>query len=108
MPATIPSHPARKVIDASFPQNISAHDKSVLEAKWNKQAEDRIEAIANETKTPTEESLTLHFQLRKFGKHWNGYYKKGRSYVSVLPTPSLLSSVMDLLMDKMADEALKV
>lgn len=100
--------PSKKLIEAGLPKNISAADKLALENKWNEQARIRNEAIERETKIPDEASEILHFQLRKFGKHWNAYYKKGVKFFPVLAAPSLLSSAMELLTDKMADQALKV
>jgi hypothetical protein len=100
--------PSRKIIDASLPKNISDEEKASLEKKWADAARIREEAIANETRIPDEPKRKLKFELRQFGKHWNAYYKEGVRFVPLLPAPSLLSSALELLADKMADQALKV
>jgi len=101
-------HDAKKLIDASMPKNISAEDKLALEAKWNEAADKRNEAIARETKIPTEPSMTLRYQLRKFGHWWNAYASAPNGkYYPLLNAPSLLSSAMDAITDKMSEEALK-
>jgi hypothetical protein len=96
---------ARKVIDAGLPKNISEADRKKLEAGWNQQAADRAAAIAAETRTPTEPSLVLVYELRKFGRHWNAYVRKNRKLIPLLPAPSLKSSAIDALIYRMEDEA---
>lgn len=99
---------ARKIISASLPHNISAIEKEALQKKWDEAAKKRAEDISNETRIPTEPSITLNFRLKKYGKHWNAEYKNGVKFLPLLPAPSLLSSAMDALYDKMADQALNV
>lgn len=99
----------RKIISAGMPQNISAVEKEALEKKWNEAAKKREEDIARETRIPTEASATLSYQLKRFGKHWNAYSKDARGrWVALLNAPSLLTSAMDAITDKMSDEALRV
>jgi hypothetical protein len=100
------SLPPRKNIDAGIPKNISELDRSNLESVWNEAARKREEEIARETKIPEESSLTLKYQLRRFGKWWNAYApnEKGKM-VPLLNAPSLLSSAIDALTDRMGEEA---
>lgn len=99
--------PAKTVIDASMPKNISAADKKALEQSWADQAQKRNDAIARETKIPDLSSLTLGYQLRKFGKHWQAYHKVKDKFVPILPAPSLLTSAMDAMIDAAESEALR-
>lgn len=99
--------PAKKLIDASMPKNISAEDKAKLEAKWLEAARIRAEAIEKETKVPDTHSDVFHYQLRKYGRMWNAFYKKGVRFVPLLPTPSLKSSAIDAMLDKAEEEMLK-
>ena len=101
--------PAKKLIDAGIPQNISAVDMAALKAGWNEKARLREEAIANETRTPKEATLTLRYQLRKFGHHWNSYAANSSGkMVPLLNAPSLLSSAIDALSDRMTEEAIRI
>ena len=103
---------AKQLMDAGMPKNISAVDKAALIAGWEKQAADRESAIARETKVPEIPGLTLRYELRKFGKHWNGYAPenvgKSRRYAPLLNAPSLLSSAIDALTDRMSEDASKL
>lgn len=100
---------ARKIISASIPKNISAVDREKLEKNWNDAAAKRAEAIQKETRIPTEPTIILKYELRKFGRHWNGYArdKKGK-LIPLLPAPSLLSSAKDAILDRMESEAIGV
>lgn len=92
-----------------MPKNISAADKAGLEADWNKKAHERAAAIARETQVPEIPGLTLRYQLRKFGHHWNSYaMDKNGKYTPLLNAPSLLVSAMDVLNDRMTEDALKL
>ncbi len=94
---------AKKLVSATMPQNISAEDKAALLAKWEAQAAERNATIAREYATPTESSVTLKFELRKFGRMWQAYIpsKTGKRMVGLLPSPSLLSSALARLGDEM-------
>lgn len=97
--------PAKKLIPATMPLNISAEEKEELEKGWARQAKEREEAIARENRIPDEASLTLTYQLRKYGRHWNAFYKapNGR-FLPLLPAPSLGSSAMDTIEAKMSED----
>jgi len=94
---------AKKIISASLPTNISAADKLALETEWNEKARIREEAIAKETKVPEEFNLKLKFEIRRFGRFWNSYAQKKNKMVPLLPCPSLFSSAIDALTDKMEE-----
>ena len=99
---------ARKVIDAGMPKNISAEEQAALTKKLDDAARLREESVARETKTPTESSETLKYQLRKFGRHWNAFAAnpKGKM-IPLMPAPSLLTSAIDAITNRMIDEAHK-
>ncbi len=99
---------ARKIIDASLPKNISDIDKKKLEQDWIDQANKRNEAIALETTIPLEPSVILKYELHKFGRHWVGYAREGKKLVPLMNAPSLLTSAMDAISDRMSEEALRV
>ena len=108
MQNSVKSPPAKKIISASVPKDISAVDKAALEKKWNDAAKKREENIARETMTPTEPSLTLKYQLKKFGRHWNAYAADAKGkMIPLLNAPSILNSAIDALSDRMSEEALK-
>jgi len=97
---------AKKLISASMPMNISAEDKEAVEKFWNDQAEIRKQAIEKETATPTEPSKKYKYELWKYGKHWQAIFANGPRKVKLLPCPSLFSSAVDALIDKM-EEAIR-
>lgn len=107
----LPSRPQepKKIISAKMPDNISAIDKAVLEAKWNEAARKREESIALETRIPEKPSVTLTYKIMKFGRHWNSYSvdKKGK-LTQLLPAPSLFSSAVEAASDKMLEDATKL
>lgn len=92
-----------------MPQNISAKDKEELIAKWNAAAAVRAAMIAQQTKIPDKPSVILKYELHKHGHHWLGYSidKKGKK-VSLMPAPSLFSSAVDAIGDKMVEEATRI
>ena len=94
----------RKLISAAMPANISAEDRKALEAEWTKKALERNAAIEKETRTPTEASLILKYEIHKFGKHWNSYAKDGKKLIPLLSAPSLFTSAVDALTDKISEE----
>jgi hypothetical protein len=98
---------AKKLISASMPSNISAEDKAKLEADWAEKARLRNEAVSRETAIPKEASLILKYELHKFGRHWMAYSRNGRQLKPLLLGPSLFTSAMDAISDKMAEEASK-
>jgi hypothetical protein len=108
MPTNIKSMPAKKLIDASIPTNISAEEKKKLEDSWNEKAREREAAVAHETKIPDVASVTLTYQVKKFGKYWVSYAKndKGR-WAPLMPAPSIPDTAQDLLLDRMADDMIK-
>lgn len=97
---------AKKLIDASMPKNISEEDKKKLEAEWAEKARIRNEAIAREVALPVKPTLVLKYQLLKFGRHWNGFAtdKRGR-LIPLLPAPSLFTSAVDAIGDRMVEDA---
>jgi hypothetical protein len=97
----------RKLISAAIPVNISAEDKKLLEAEWDKKAKERNEAIERETRIPTEPSLILKYEIHKFGRHWMSYSVYGKKRVPLLNGPSLFTSAVDALNDKMSEEVSK-
>lgn len=97
--------PVRPIISAGIPQNISAVDKARLESGWNAKALARQDAITKETAVPTAPSLTLRFELKKFGRFWNAYALDGKRMAALLPTPSLMSSAIDACYDAMCEQA---
>ena len=98
---------ARKPIDAGMPKNISSVDQEKLNEKWNEAARKRVEDVARETKTPDKATLILVYELHRFGRHWNGYVRKGKKLIPLMATPSLLTSAVDAVADKMTEEALR-
>ena len=99
--------PAKKLIDAGMPKNISAADQASLEAGWNDKARIRNEAIEKETKIPTEASVILKYELHKFGKWWVGYVREGKKLIPLLHAPSLPESAVNVVMDRMSDDMVK-
>jgi translation initiation factor 2 alpha subunit (eIF-2alpha) len=101
--------PAKKIIDATMPANISAEDRKKLESEWAEKARLRNLAVEKETRIPTECSLVLKYQLRKYGKHWIAFAasdsEKGKM-LPIQPAPSLLTSAIDALANKMSEEAI--
>ena len=96
--------PAKKLIDAGMPKNISASDQAALQAGWDDLARHRNEAIEKETKIPSEASVILKYELHKFGKWWVGYARQGKKLIPLLHAPSLPDSAVNTLMDKMSDD----
>lgn len=99
--------PAKSVISASVPKNISAQERAKLEAGWEQKAKERAEAVERENKAPSEATRVLRFELRQFGRHWNAYVGDGKKWKALLGSPSLLESAVMLLQDAMHDEAYK-
>lgn len=97
----------KKLVPATMPDNISAADKAALLADWEAQAVARNAAIAKEYQTPTEPNLTLRFELKRFGKHWQAYAmsKNGKRMQALMPSVSLLSSALMTLGDEMYMQA---
>lgn len=97
---------AKKLIDASMPKNIGEEDKKKLEAEWAEKARLRNEAIAREVALPEKPTLILRYELHKFGRHWNSAAipKKGKP-IYLLPAPSLFTSAVDAIGDRMVEDA---
>lgn len=93
----------KPLVPATMPQNISAADRAALIASWEAKAAARNEIIAKEYQTPTEPNLTLRFELKRFGKHWQAYAmsKNGKRMVSLMPSVSLLSSALNAMNEEM-------
>lgn len=107
--------PTKPLIDAMVPgenpnspiKNISPSDKQNYLDNAELAAMDREERVAKETAMPSAPSLTLTFQLKKFGKYWQGYAPQGKGYKALLPAPSLLISALDALADEMYNQGFK-
>lgn len=107
--------PTKPVIDATVPgvnpnspiKNISPGDKQKYLDDAELAAMDRAERVAKETATPSVASLSLTFQLKKFGKHWQGYASDGKKMKALLPAPSLLISALDALADEMYNQGFR-
>ena len=107
--------PTKPVIDAMVPgvnpsstiRNISPTEKQKYLDDAELAAMDRADRGAKETAMPSEPSLTLTFQLKKFGKYWQGYAPDGKKYKPLLPAPSLLISALDALADEMYNQGFK-
>lgn len=97
----------RKIIDASIPRNASKEQLAALDSEWKEKARIRNAAVARQVAIPETPTKFLHYELRKFGRHWNAYIGYGKKAEPVLPAPSLLSSALDALYDCMCDEAMK-
>lgn len=105
--------PAKPVIDATVPvenptspiKNISDKDLKHLHDGWDQKAEVRKEAVARETALPTEPSVVMRFELRKYGRHWNGYLIEGKKSTPLLVAPSLLVSALDAIDDAIRERA---
>lgn len=98
--------PAKKIIDASMPTNISQVDREKLEQKWKEDARIRNEAVDKETKIPDLPKRKIKVELWQFGKHWQAVHCNGPYKKFLLSAPSILNSAMDALTDKLTDEAL--
>lgn len=92
-----------------MPQNISAKDQEALLAKWDAAAAERAKIIAQQNRIPDKPSLTLTYKLLKFGHHWVGYTvdKKGK-LIPLMPAPSLFTSAVDAIGDRMVEDATKL
>lgn len=106
--------PTKPLIDATIPgspfspiRNISDVDKQKYLDDAELASMDRAERVAKETATPKTASLTLTFQLKKFGKHWQGYAPDGKGFKPLLPAPSLLISALDALADEMYNQGFR-
>lgn len=99
--------PAKKVIDASIPKNISLADRLQLEAGWAAKAAERAKAIEMANHTPLDSNRCLKIEMRRFGRHWNAYVFEGAKRRALLPSPSLFSSAMEQLDNWLEDEAFK-
>lgn len=98
--------PAKKIISASMPTNISEVDKKALEEKWNEDARKRAEMIEKETQMPIEPSRKIKVELWQYGRHWQAVYSNGPQKKKLLPAPSIFNSAIDALTDKLTEEAL--
>lgn len=98
--------PAKKIIEATMPQNISKADSDALKASWEENARLRNEAIRKETHIPTEPKRKIKVELWQYGRHWQAVYCNGPHKQKLLAAPSILNSAMDALTDKLTDEAL--
>jgi len=107
--------PTKPLIDATIPgspfspvRNISDEDKRKYLDAAELAAQKRNDAVALETSSPKVSSLTLTFQLKKFGKHWQGYAPAGQGKMKpLLAAPSLLISALDALADEMYNQGFK-
>jgi hypothetical protein len=99
--------PAKKLIDASVPRNISAQGRAQLEAEWAQKAQERAKSIEKDNQVSLESNRCLKAELRRFGKHWQAYVWEGQKRKALLPSPSLFSSAMEQLDNWLEDEAFK-
>ena len=107
--------PTKPLIDATVPgvnpsspvRNISDVDKRKYLDDAEMAAMERQDRVDKETATPKHATLTLTFQLKKFGKHWQAYAMDGKAFKPLLAAPSLLISALDALADEMYNQGFK-